>query len=226
MQRAYLHQTFNEHPTTHAVVTFPEFDEETRAQLETLRRNHDPLAWRIAAHIEIIAPTTQSQAQLRHLLERVAEHAAAFPLLLRRAVAVQPPAPQRAEVWLIPDTGNSDLLQLHDQVLLDTGTRSLFDPRYYPHVTIAAHDDIAQCTRIAQQMNDSGRRFSGLITALDLVTLRPQWVDRTATFSLSAPTEPVALVEPADLTPVTPPVPLPNWPIPQPPRAQAPASRS
>lgn len=206
-------QTFSEHPATHAVVVFPHFDEETQSQLETLRRNYDPLAWRIAAHIEIIAPTTQSEAQLRHLLDRVAEHAAAFPLVLHRAVAVQPPAPRLAEVWLIPETGNADLLQLHDQVLLDTGTRSLFDPRYYPHVTIAAHEDIAHCSRIAQQVNANSRRFTGLVTALDVVTLRPHWVDRTATLGLSAPTEPIILVEPADLTPVTPP----HWHIPQPP---------
>ncbi len=191
-----------EQPVSHAIVVFPAFDAAASKAIEDIRRSYDPLAWRIAAHIEIMAPTRRPTALLRQHITSLTAHQSAFSITLRRAVAVLTPAPNVAEVWLLPEWGSTELLAMHEHLRQDTGEHRLLEPRDYPHLTIASHPDVARCNALATEINSNGLNVSCLVTDVALVALRQHWVDRIASFSLVAPTQPHELHDPDDFTPV------------------------
>lgn len=187
---------------SHAIVVFPEFDVAASKAIEDIRRSYDPLAWRIAAHLEIMAPTRRPTALLRQRIASLTAHHSAFSITLRRAVAVVTPAPNVAEVWLLPEWGSTELLAMHEHLRQDTGEHRLLEPRYYPHLTIASHPDVARCNALAAEINTNGLDVSCMVTEVTLVALRQHWVDRIASYALVAPTQPHDLHDLIDLTPV------------------------
>jgi len=153
-----------------AVVAYPVLSVDDRRWIEDIRIRYDPMVSRIAAHFTLVFPTEAAEDAMLAHVRNATQLAGAFPVVLRRAVTVPDMIGSGHSVFLLPETGYTQLISLHellyDGVLASHRRR---DIPFVPHVTVAACSQPGQCEKIADQLNEERRAVNASIHSVDVI---------------------------------------------------------
>jgi 2'-5' RNA ligase len=165
-----------------AVAWFPAFRD--IARIEAFRREHDPAAKLIPAHLSLVFPFGTALSRLQ-----VETH-------VRRVVGAWPPIPLafrtlRTEanefVFLMASRGAASVVALHDK-LYSRSLRHHLRPEfpYAPHITLAREPDYAKLQAILEQaQEDLGGEFTDVMRSVDLLAVgRDGRIERLASIPL------------------------------------------
>ena len=165
-----------------AVAWFPAFCGVER--IEAFRREHDPVASVIPAHLTLVFPfaTALSQLQLETHVRRVVSAWPPIPVSFR---AVRMHANEF--VFLMASRGATSIIGLHDRLYtrsLATHLRPEF--AYEPHITLARHAAWDELEAAYEQARESfGAEFTDVIREVVLLSVgRTGKIGRLASFPL------------------------------------------
>ena len=99
-----------------AVVSYPRLDEDDRQWIESIRATHDPQAGRIPAHVTLVFPARVSVGDIAAEVANAAGMNAPIPFVIRHATAVRNMFGNGGHVFLVPDEGGAEIVNLHDQL--------------------------------------------------------------------------------------------------------------
>ncbi len=162
-----------------AVIAYPDLSEEDLAWIQQFRSQHDHLYYgRVDPHFTFVFPTdVVAEAPLIDHVTEVAGQQHAFDFVLRRAAVMEDMSSVYHYVFLVPDEGHRDIVELHDALytgLLASELRT--DIPYLPHITVGNYEDEGESRRQADQLGAMGLAIPGRIRALEVVTLRDEKV--------------------------------------------------
>jgi 2'-5' RNA ligase len=155
---------------TLAIVAYPQLSDEDRHWIEDFRRAHDPQASLIAAHFTLVFPVEVQTDDLVEHARSVLKDFQAFSFVLGRARTVKRVVGQGAHVFLVPDQGASQIIDLHDRLysgFLEPHLRA--DIPFVPHITVVAHADVDECERLAAMLNEQSRKIRGEVNRVDVI---------------------------------------------------------
>jgi len=150
-----------------------------------MRARYDPLASRIAAHFTLVFPLELAEAPLVAQVGNAVQSAAPIPVVLRRAAVFPDTIGSGYYVFLLAEEGHRELLSLHDQLYEGVLTpHKRPDIPFVPHVTVGAHPQLAECGRIANQLNEQGRSVRAWVHSVDVVAVGESMVRTVAQIPL------------------------------------------
>ncbi|MEZ6001644.1 2'-5' RNA ligase family protein [Hyphomonas sp.] len=158
-------------------LAFPETSAGARAWMDRVRAEHDrDFANRVAPHFTLVfGDNSVPEAEYLQHVRTVAEAVAPFPFACTRAVTGTDHQDETGYAFLIPDTGDGDILELRNQ--LHTGPFSGLlraDIPYVPHITIGRFASVEAAGKVCDSLNTFGIDVSGRITALTIVAMDTQ----------------------------------------------------
>jgi len=157
-----------------AIVAFPSLEESDRQWIEAIRAKHDPQAARIAAHFSLVFPTMLSRRMVEAQAARLARTTEPIKFVLRRAAVVEDPIGAGGHVFLLPEEGRDQIVQLHDR--LYEGALHLHirkDVPFTPHMTVASRTLSDPLHVLAGEINAANRSVRGFISEIVLVAVEP-----------------------------------------------------
>lgn len=168
-----------------AIVAFPTLEESDRQWIEAIRSKHDPQAARIAAHVSLVFPTMLSRRMVEAQAARLARTTDPIKFVLRRAAVVQDPIGAGGHVFLLPDEGRDQIVQLHDRLYegaLHLQMRK--DLPFTPHVTVASRTLSDPLHVLAGEINTANRIVRGFISEMVVVEVEPELIRPMMHFQL------------------------------------------
>jgi 2'-5' RNA ligase len=168
-----------------AVVAYPTFDDADRGWLESFREVHDPQARMLAAHFTLVFPTDVATADVRAELTEAVVSCREFAVVFRSAMAVPDPLGSGGHVFLVPDEGAKEVVDLHERLYRGAFRPSLrVDLPYRPHITVAAGPDMPRCETVAASLNRNSRVVRGHVEAIELLEVGRDGVASLGRFTL------------------------------------------
>lgn len=153
-----------------AIVAYPQLSVDDRRWIEAFRGAHDPQSSLIAVHFTLVFPTDVPMHDLVEHARAVLNGAQGFSFALGRARTVKSVVGHGAHVFLVPEQGAPQIIDLHDRLysgLLEPHLRA--DIPFIPHITVAAHASVEECERLAAIVNAEARPIRGEISGVDVV---------------------------------------------------------
>jgi 2'-5' RNA ligase len=139
-----------------------------RAVIEAIRRRHDPLHGRVEPHFTLIFPFAGgSVGEVLGHVQNIASKVAPIPFRLARVAAVRDPLSPGAHLFLLPDEGEQQIIDLHDRLYSGVLSTSLHPTAVYlPHVTVGRFGTFedAEAAAASQAAVDIG----GVLTAITI----------------------------------------------------------
>jgi len=153
-----------------AVAWFPSF--RGIGQIEAFRRQHDPMATHIRAHLSLVFPfgTNLTLLQLETHVRRVASAWPPIPVTFR-AIRLH----ANEFVFLMASRGAASIVALHDK-LYTRSLRSHLRPEfaYEPHITLARQRDPARLEAAYDEAKDAfGAEFADVMREVELLRVEP-----------------------------------------------------
>jgi 2'-5' RNA ligase len=155
---------------TLAIVAYPQMSHDDRRWIEDFRLAHDPQSSLISAHFTLVFPAAVPADELVEHARAVLGNFQRFSFVLGQARTVKSVVGQGAHVFLVPDQGAAQIVDLHDRLyagFLEPHLRT--DIPFIPHITVAAHVDVDECERLAAMLNEQSREIRGEVTGVDVV---------------------------------------------------------
>jgi 2'-5' RNA ligase len=151
-----------------AVAWFAKFDGLER--IEAFRREHDPAAALIAAHLSLVFPfpTAHTRLQVETHVQRVVSRWPPIPVTFRR---VRMHANEF--LFLMASRGAASVSALHDKLYTRSFAPHLRrDIPYEPHITLARYAELPRLEAALGQAEDAiGGEFSGVIRDVTLISV-------------------------------------------------------
>jgi len=153
-------------------VAYPTLSDGDRVWVEGIRAQYDPLASRIAAHVTLVFPTEVVAALLVAHVGEVLQAANPILVVVRRAAAYPDAIGSGCYVFLLAEEGRREVLAVHDALYggVLAAQREPGIP-FVPHITVGAHPQVAECERIANQLNEEGRIVRAWINSVHVIKL-------------------------------------------------------
>jgi 2'-5' RNA ligase len=171
-----------------AVVAYPTLSGEDRRWIEDIRARYDPLASRIAAHFSLVFPTEVAEAPLVAQVRSALRSAEPIPVVLRRAAAFPDAIGSGYKVFLVPEEGHRELVAVHHELYDGAlAAHRRRDIPFVPHVTVGAHQQMGECERMANQINDERRIVRAWINSVDVIEVAETTVRTVAEVRLATP---------------------------------------
>jgi hypothetical protein len=170
-----------------AVVAYPTLTATDRDWIESVRARHDPRADMIAAHVTLAFPAVAYPTAIVRDAALVAATNPPVRFAIGAARAVADAIGGGAHVFLVIDEGRDTIAALHDQLYAGTLARHLrADIPFIPHITVAAHPDLAWCRDFATNLNRTLPRMRGTLDTLDVIAVGTSHVETIAHLALGA----------------------------------------
>jgi 2'-5' RNA ligase len=170
-----------------AVIAYPRLTDADRDWIESVRARHDPQAELIAAHVTLAFPAPVDPSAMARAAAQAVGTSAPVPFAIGLAQAVPDAHAGGAHVFLVIDEGRDAIAALHDAFyagLLAPHRRP--DIPFIPHITVAAHADLAWCRDFADNLNRTLPRLRATIDALDVIAIGISHVETVARLTLGA----------------------------------------
>jgi 2'-5' RNA ligase len=176
-----------------AVVAYPIIEETARQWIESIRRDHDPQAFRIYLHFTLVFPVEESLADVAKHVSAVAASARSIRFVIRHVSAVRDVDGAGGHVFLLPDEGRHDIAGLHDR-LYEGALRAHLrrDIPFVPHITVGAASSMASATRVVQRLSVNFPAMHGSLESIELVDVGAQYVRSLQAFALGRSGEALA----------------------------------
>jgi 2'-5' RNA ligase len=151
-----------------AVAWFAKFDGLER--IEAFRREHDPAAALIAAHLSLVFPfpTAHTRLQVETHVRRVVSRWPPIPVTFRR-VRIH----ANEFLFLMASRGAASVSALHDKLYTRSFAPHLRrDIPYEPHITLARYAELPRLEAALGRAQDAfGGEFSGVIRDVTLISV-------------------------------------------------------
>ena len=157
-----------------------------RAWIEAIRREHDPQAGVVEAHVTFVFGVRGlSLEDMTAHVEAIARATPPISFHLDRAVAVRDETGAGSHVFLTLSDGAAEAGALC-RALYDGPPAPEFrsDIPHVPHVTVAAFSDHEEAGRLAEGLTARGFSIAGALDRLDLVAFDGRTLDRLQSFPL------------------------------------------
>lgn len=139
-----------------AVVNYPRFESADYEWIQSVRRDHDPLYFKIIdPHFTLVFPTdaVEENTLTDHVRSCIAGMAP-FEVVFRCVLLGDPDFEEHAHAFLVPDEGLSTVVRLHDRLYTGLLAGELrLDLPFLPHVGIANAPTPAACKTIVDRLN-------------------------------------------------------------------------
>jgi 2'-5' RNA ligase len=157
-----------------SIVAFPSMEASDRQWIESIRARHDPQAPRIGAHVSLVFPTILSRRTVEMQAARIVRISQPIKFVLRRAAVVEDSIGAGGHVFLLPEEGRDQIVQLHDRLYegaLQPHIRK--DLPFRPHLTVASKTASDPLHELAGEINAANRSIRGFIAEIVLVEVEP-----------------------------------------------------
>jgi 2'-5' RNA ligase len=154
------------------IVAYPEISKSDLNWIQGNRRKYDELSYQaVAPHFTLFFPSDEFKSD--DLLQIARRNIGSFPsfqFCLRSAMIMPPVVGEYSYVFLVPDEGFSQIIQLHDRIYSEELSSSQrLDIPFVPHVTVASSKNVATCKELVDVLNSENFEITGKIQSLDLV---------------------------------------------------------
>jgi 2'-5' RNA ligase len=154
------------------LIAYPELEQNDTAWIKRVKAQNPTLKHgNLASHFTLVFPTedVEKTAFCRHV-KTVMAGFKAFSFVIRCALAFRDYSSEDTYVFLVPDEGFSEFVQLHDALysgILELSLR--LDLPFVPHITVGYHPDAAFCKQITDDFNRQPFEIRGRIQHLDIL---------------------------------------------------------
>lgn len=154
------------------VVGYPKLSNKDFAWIQAYRKINDPRYFSVVEpHFTIVFPMfDMPKAKFIDETKRRIQNLKAFKFELNVATVNQDDSGEYYHEFLVPDTGYSDIVKIHDKLYSGTFSKNLrLDIDFIPHIGIGNSDDATTSKRRVDSLNDSGVHVTGQIDSLDVI---------------------------------------------------------
>ncbi len=154
------------------VVNYPTISAEDFDWIQTIRKQHDQLNWKVVdPHFTVVFPvfSLEEKAFIHHIKQAVKE-IEPFDFVLRCAVLGDDAFSDFTHVFLVPDEGCSRIVKLHDRLYTGILTNELrLDIPFVPHIGIANSCNSQVCKYLVDDLNARSFEIKGRFEKLDII---------------------------------------------------------
>jgi 2'-5' RNA ligase len=157
-------------------LSYPTLNDHDLEWIQSIRIKHDMNFKMLAPHFTLIFPEEDiEQDQFIDHVSEVVRNENRINFMIKCAFVNYSASEKSWYLFLVPDSGFSDIMRLHDKLYSGILTgRMRLDIPFIPHMTIGHFDDGEACKSVADEINATSFEVSGLISSIDIVT----YVDR------------------------------------------------
>lgn len=155
-----------------AVVNYPTLSKSDFQWIQTIRKKHDKLFYKIVEpHFTIVFPTENIDVDtLSNHINKVSEKVDSFEFIARCVTVGDPDFMGHAHIFMIPDEGFSKLVKLHDVFYTGPLAPELrLDLPFVPHIGIASDPSAVECKKLVDRLNKQGFEVDGKVEKLDII---------------------------------------------------------
>lgn len=160
-----------------AVVSYPKFIPNEGELIPVMESIYPKFIYpKLAPHFTVVFPQVSvPQQQLLPHVQAVAANHAPIPFVIRRVEAVADKLSQNHYLFLVPDEGFEEVVQLHDDLYGGLLAHELrLDIPFVPHITLGYTPDAAYCEAAANAINAQPFELRGVIEVLDIVEIQSE----------------------------------------------------
>ena len=154
------------------VIAYPNIEPICFEWIQKQRSRYDQYLFQIVnPHFTIVFPVNDvTEPEFSQIVESCSNGIKRIEFEIKQVVAHEDLLTGKFLQFLIPEMGNDEIVQLHDQLYSGELKRHLRkDIPYIPHITIGSHDDMKACRQAVAQINATNFQIHGTIDTLNIV---------------------------------------------------------
>lgn len=154
-------------------ICYPELDKSDFDWIQSIRKKHDPQYTIVAPHFSLVFPISgiAHQMFIDHC-KNICDNLAPFSFVIRDAVIHNAYKDDSRYVFMVPDEGKDQIIDLHDNLYTDLIEHELVtEIPFIPHMTIARSYDSAKCKVLTDNINAQNIEIRGRITSVDIILI-------------------------------------------------------
>jgi 2'-5' RNA ligase len=156
-----------------------------RAWLETIRRQHDPQAELIPAHLTLMFPVSANIELLQTQADRCSAVHQVFDIRITRAQGYRDAMNGWSYIFILPTMGSGQITAINDCLYSGEFCGDLrHDLPYQPHITVARKSSFVECAALASSLNDKGINIPGRVGTIEVIAIQPASIIPLAEFGL------------------------------------------
>ena len=162
-----------------AVVGYPELTQTDFDRIQFIRARYDIANYKlIKPHFTFVFPCSGiNRDEFLSHIRRITDSVNRFTFSIQRAIVNGYKSGKEWYLFLVPDIGNDDIINLHDKLYTGIMANNLrLDIPYVPHITVGVFENEQACKEHAEKINKSGLAIRGQILALDIISLKDNQV--------------------------------------------------
>jgi 2'-5' RNA ligase len=154
-------------------ISYPDIPQKDFEWIQMLRGKYDPDGFKLLdAHITFVFPTEKlKQDEFLFFIKPKIQAYTKFEIELNRFKLSQKPFNGKWFIFLIPEKGKKEIIELHDILYTDVLASEL-SPEYpfEPHITIGCLKGKKRCQNIVDELNRDNFSVKGYIISIDAAT--------------------------------------------------------
>ena len=153
------------------VIAHPELQKSDLDWIQKYRQQHDRQFSVVGPHFTLVfaIQDIDTDAFAREIKQR-ADDIARFDVDLKVATISQDDSGKYYHEFLVPDTGNSDVIRLHDRLYSGALAQyRRYDIDFIPHISIGDSEDIEASKERVEALNSKGISVHGTISSIDII---------------------------------------------------------
>jgi hypothetical protein len=154
------------------VIAYPELQQNDFDWIQSYRKQNDQRQYSLVEpHFSIVFAISDldKDSFLTEVKQRI-NGIDPFEFDLKVATVNQDNSGSYYHEFLVPDTGYSDIVKLHDKLYSDMFAPYLrFDVDFIPHISIGDNDDVQVSKKRVDELNARGVSINGHIGSLDVI---------------------------------------------------------
>lgn len=154
------------------VLSFPELEKKHYDWIQALRHTYDELYYKVVEpHFSVVFSVSGfDKIEFIHEIQEKSKGIRPIDFLIKCAVVVKDTFGVDWHTLLVPDTGYSEIVKLHDKVYSGILSKELrLDIPFIPHVGIGNSKDPLLCKKLADEINSQAISIKGKLKELDVV---------------------------------------------------------
>lgn len=167
-------------------LAFPELTERELQWVNQLRHKHDAhTASMVGPHFTLVFGCSDlDEVSYLENVERIASAFSPIEFCCRYASVGKDHESDAGYAFLVPDEGNSRLMQLHDQLYTGYLARHLrLDIPFIPHITVGRCKTRELAKQLCDSLNETPFQLSGVIRALTVVAQGKRTIDNVGKYT-------------------------------------------
>lgn len=158
---------------SHLVIAYPELQQSDLDWIQDYRKQHDRQFSLVKPHVTLVfAINDLDKSSFLHEVKQKVADIKPFDFDLKVATINQDDSGNYYHEFLVPDTGYSNIVKLHDKLYSGLFAPHLrFDIDFIPHIGIGNSEDAQVSKKRIDELNAQGVSIHGRISSVDVIEL-------------------------------------------------------